>query len=149
VKRSGVSHAGRAIVVGSGMGGLTAAAALAKCGQRVLVLERQHQLGGLTQTFRRAQYTFAPGVHYVGGAGDQPGAQDQFGRMLRWLSDGGIDFRPIGSPYDVVRLPGFEFAIEAPRAAFVARLGKTFPSERAAIDALFATWKQAQRAGSA
>ena len=42
-----------AIVIGSGIGGLTAAAALAKCGRRVLVLEQHTQLGGLTQTFKR------------------------------------------------------------------------------------------------
>ena len=34
-----------AIVIGSGIGGLTAAAALARCDQRVLVLEQHFTLG--------------------------------------------------------------------------------------------------------
>ena len=55
------------IVLGSGIGGLTAAAALARCGQRVLVLEQHSVAGGLTQTFQRHDWTFATGVHYVSG----------------------------------------------------------------------------------
>jgi all-trans-retinol 13,14-reductase len=138
-----------AIVIGSGIGGLAAAAALAKCGRRVLVLEQHFQLGGLTQTFRRQQYTFATGVHYVGGAGEKPGRENQFGRLLGWLTGGQLRFAPIGSPYDIVRLPGFEFQIEAPRAAFIARLKAAFPSERAGIDRYFRACEEAQRASVA
>src|SRR5512145_61035 len=92
-----------AIVIGSGIGGLTAAAALAKRGRRVVVLERHTQLGGQTQTFQRREYTFATGVHYIGGVGDDTGPDGQFGRMLRWLTDGRLRFASTGSPYDIVR----------------------------------------------
>ena len=61
-----------AIVIGSGIGGLTAAAALAKEEKRILVLEQHKVAGGLTQTFKRHGWTFAPGVHYIGGVGPQP-----------------------------------------------------------------------------
>ena len=40
-----------AIIIGSGMGGMTAGASLAHAGKRVLVLEQHHVLGGLTHTF--------------------------------------------------------------------------------------------------
>jgi all-trans-retinol 13,14-reductase len=135
-----------AIVIGSGIGGLTAAAALAKCGRRVLVLEQHTQLGGLTQTFKRAQYTFATGLHYIGGVGNTPGADGQFGRMLGWLTGGRLEFASIGSPYDIIRLPGFEFPIEAPQSAYVARLKTVFPGEAAAIDTYFAACGTVQRA---
>ena len=135
-----------AIVIGSGIGGLTAAAALAKCGRRVLVLEQHTQLGGLTQTFKRNQYTFATGLHYIGGVGDALGADGQFGRMLKWLTGGRLEFASMGSPYDVIRLPGFEFPIEAPQSAYGARLKSVFPGEVAAIDAYFAACANAQRA---
>jgi len=135
-----------AIVIGSGIGGLTAAAALAKRGRRVLVLEQHFQLGGLTQTFVRGEYTFAAGVHYIGGVGEIPGPDGQFGRLLRWLTDGRLVFSSIGSPYDIVRLPGLEFPIEAPREALVARLKASFPAEVAAIDAYFAACNEAQSA---
>ena len=106
------------IVIGSGIAGLTAAAALARRGQRVLVLEQHSVAGGLTQTFQRHDWSFATGVHYVSGVGPDTGPDGQFGRMLHWLTDGGLRFASCGNPYDIVRLPGFEFGIEHPQAAF-------------------------------
>jgi phytoene dehydrogenase-like protein len=138
-----------AIVVGSGIGGLAAAASLAKCGRRVLVLEQHVQLGGLTQAFTRQGYTFATGVHYIGGVGEEPGPDNQFGRLLRWLTDGRLRFASIGSPYDIVRLPGFEFPVEAPRDAYVARLKAVFPGESPGIERYFRACEEAQRASVA
>jgi all-trans-retinol 13,14-reductase len=138
-----------AIVIGSGMGGLSAAAALAKCSRRVLVLEKHFVLGGLTQTFNRHNYTFATGVHYIGGAGDAPGPENQFGRMVHWLTDGQLRFASIGSPYDIVRLPGFDFPIEAPLEAYIERLKASFPNEVAAIDTYFAASNKARRVSMA
>ena len=129
------------IVIGSGISGLTAAAALARSGQRVLVLEQHTVAGGLTQTFQRDGWSFATGVHYVSGVGTDPGpdrGQDgQFGRLLHWLTDGGLQFTPCGNPYDIVRLPGFEFGIEHPQAAYRQALEARFPSQRTAIAVWF------------
>src|SRR5690349_7420810 len=138
-----------AIVAGSGIGGLTAAAALAKRGRRVRVLERHTQLGGLTQTFARGPYRFAVGVHYIGVVGDAPGEAGEFGRLLRWLSDGRLRFAPIGSPFDLVRLPGLEFPFEAPSSRSVERLKAMFPPEAAAIERFFAECREAKRASRA
>ena len=59
-----------AIVIGSGMGGLTCASLLAQLrGLRVLVLERHWRLGGFTHWFRRPNVgRFDVGLHYVGRA---------------------------------------------------------------------------------
>ena len=134
------------IVIGSGIGGLAAAAALTKCGRRVLVLEQHFQLGGLTQTFRRQEYKFSTGLHYIGGVGEAPGPENQFGRMLHWLTDGQLRFASLGSPYDIVRLPGFEFHVEAPRDAYIGRLKATFPDETGVIDQYFAACDDARKA---
>ena len=137
------------IVIGSGIGGLTAAAALAKRGQRVLVLEQHHVPGGLTQTFNRQGWTFAPGVHYIGGVGPQPGPDGQFGRLLSWLSDGALRFQPCANPYDIVRLPGFEFGIAHPESAYRADLLARFPQQQVAIERWFHACDEARRAAVA
>src|SRR5579862_328513 len=55
------------IVIGSGVGGLSTAALLAKHGgHRVLVLERHYTAGGFTHAFRRPGYEWDVGVHYIG-----------------------------------------------------------------------------------
>ncbi|MBL8352790.1 MAG: NAD(P)/FAD-dependent oxidoreductase [Burkholderiaceae bacterium] len=134
------------VVIGSGIAGLTAAAALARRGQRVLVLEQHHTPGGLTQTFRRADWTFAPGVHYLADVGAQPGPGGPFGRLLAWLGDGTLRFADSGNPYDVVRLPGFEFAIEHPEAAYRAALEARFPAQGPAIARWFDEMHAARKA---
>ena len=136
-----------AIIIGSGIGGLAAAAALARTGRKVLVLERHYTLGGLTQTFSRQGFTWATGVHYIGGVGPEATKTNAFGRLLNWLSDDALAFAPIGSPYDIVRFPdAFSFVFEAPETALVARLKATFPYEADAIDAYFDAVHAAQQA---
>jgi all-trans-retinol 13,14-reductase len=134
------------IVIGSGIGGLAAAAALSKRGKRVLTLEQHSVAGGQTQTFRRGAWQFATGVHYLGGVGPQAGRDGQFGRLLTWLSDGALQFVPCANPYDIVHLPGFEFGIPHPEAAYHAALLARFPGEQVAIEHWFQASGHARKA---
>ena len=133
-----------AIVIGSGIGGLAASAALAKRQHRVLLLEQHTVAGGLTQTFRRQNWEFAPGLHYLAGVGPQPGPEGQFGRLLDWLSDGALRFAPCANPYDVVHLPGFEFGIVHPETAYRDALLARFPHQQAAITHWFEACAEAR-----
>ncbi len=45
------------IVIGSGLGGLTAGAKLAKEGRKVLLIEQHNKPGGCATTFRRGDFT--------------------------------------------------------------------------------------------
>jgi all-trans-retinol 13,14-reductase len=133
-----------AIVIGSGIGGL-AAAALAKRKRRVLVLEQHSVAGGLTQTFRRQDWNFAPGVHYIGGVGPHPGQEGQFGRLLAWLTDDALSFTACANPYDIIHLPGFEFGISHPESAYREALLERFPQQQAAVVGWFAACEAARR----
>ena len=122
-----------AIVIGSGIGGLAAAAALATCRKRVLVLERHGQPGGLTQTFERQGWHFNVGVHYLGGFG--PGETNR--RLLDHLAGGRIEMAPIAGAYDRIRLPGLTLPFAPPRSALITVLKDAFPRESKAIDRYF------------
>jgi phytoene dehydrogenase-like protein len=130
-----------AIVVGSGIGGLACAAALARCGRRVLVLEQHWLAGGLTQSFSREGFTWDVGLHYLGDMGAAPS------RALDWITDGAIELAPTGKAFDVVHFPdGFEFVFRSPRAALERDLKERFPSSAAEIDAFFAALAHAHAA---
>ena len=89
---------------------------------------------------------FATGVHYVSGVGPDPGPAGQFGRLLHWLTDGALEFASCGNPYDIVRLPGFEFGIAHPETAYQQALHARFPTQRAAIDRWFAEMSASRHA---
>ena len=55
------------IIIGGGMSGLVSAYILSKEGNKVMVLEKNSQLGGGLQIFSRDKTLFETGVHYVGG----------------------------------------------------------------------------------
>jgi all-trans-retinol 13,14-reductase len=55
-----------AIVIGSGLGGLTTAGLLSRVGKRVLVIEQHYIAGGCTHAFEDKGYEFDTGLHYVG-----------------------------------------------------------------------------------
>jgi C-3',4' desaturase CrtD len=65
------SSASKVVVIGAGMGGLTAAALLAHRGYSVLVLDQAIVPGGCASTFKRRGFTFDVGATQV--AGLEPG----------------------------------------------------------------------------
>ena len=122
------------IVVGSGMGGMTTAVALSRMGRKVLLLEQAQIIGGLTHAFSRNGFTWDVGLHYCGTFG-----RDQVaGRILNWLSDGAIEFRSVGTVYDILHFPeGFEIPVARPAVAYKTELKEQFPDSVAEIDAYF------------
>ncbi len=57
------------IIVGGGMAGLTATAYLARAGQKVLLIEKNKELGGLVNSFTRNGFRFDAGVRALEDAG--------------------------------------------------------------------------------
>jgi phytoene dehydrogenase-like protein len=125
------------VVIGSGIGGLMAAALLARLeGKRVLVLERHYRAGGFTHTFDRpGGLSWDVGVHYVGAEVLAPGApRDAF----RVATGGALEWTRLPDPFERLVFPGFEFEIRAGRENFVADLTRAFPAEAASIRAWLA-----------
>ncbi|MFI6315240.1 phytoene desaturase family protein [Nocardia fusca] len=120
------------IVVGSGMGGMTAAAYLAANGRRTLVLEQGDVLGGCTHVFRRKGYEFEVGVHYLGDCGRPEG---NIPTMLRGVGvDKRIEFREIDPDgFDVLAFPSVTFKVPRGWDAYRDRLIETFPEDAAAL----------------
>lgn len=55
------------IIIGAGLGGLTAGAKLAKEGRKVLLLEQHDRPGGCASTFRRKDFILEVGLHEMDG----------------------------------------------------------------------------------
>ncbi|MDG4865221.1 NAD(P)/FAD-dependent oxidoreductase, partial [Streptomyces sp. T-3] len=117
----------------SGLGGLAAAAYLAKSGRRVLVAERGRGIGGYAHAFEHDGRYFDPAIHVVPGA--QPGGTIDV--LLRWLGVREMcDFVESDALYRVV-IDGD--TLEAPfgTEAFIAAHAERFPHEAAGIRGFF------------
>jgi prolycopene isomerase len=92
-----------AIVIGAGMGGLTTAAFLAKKGLKVLLLEKEEQVGGYVVSFKRGDFTFDATGAFVGGC-QEGGEFDQILNEIGAHKE--IEFIPVDTVRNIY--PGFE-----------------------------------------
>ncbi len=126
------SEAYDALVIGSGLGGLTAAAMLARHGgKRVLVLEKHYAPGGFTHVFRRRGYEWDVGLHYIGRVADRTSGTR---RMYDHLTEGRLDWASMGEVYDQIVIGDEAYDYVAGPERFAARMKDYFPAEAGAID---------------
>lgn len=123
------------VVIGSGVGGLTAAVLCAQRGHRVTVLERHTRPGGFLHRFFRQGVGYDTGFHYVGSA--RP--EQLFGRVLRHLGVyDALEWLPLDPDgFDELRFPGESLRVPADLGRWRDRLVARFPDERAGLDAFF------------
>jgi len=119
------------LVIGSGAGGLTAAVALARAGEKVLVVEQHDVPGGWCHSFMLGGHHFSPGVHYLGELG--PGGALR--RMYEGLGVANdmvfLELNPDG--YEHIRVGDRRVDLPKGRERLEAHLCREFPHEAAGI----------------
>lgn len=128
------------IVIGAGIGGLTAAALLSKAGLSVCVLEKEPHVGGYLAGFKRKHFIFDTAIHWL----------NQFG------PDGILDklFKAIGSDHPkaveqnrIRRYKGesFDYLLTSKPDDMRDQLIKDFPEEKKGIVRMFLKARQIGR----
>ncbi|MFO0692193.1 MAG: FAD-dependent oxidoreductase [Polyangiales bacterium] len=134
-------------IVGSGLGGLVAAAYLARSGLRVAVLEAHYVAGGCATVFTRktdlGRYHFDVGLHYIGDC-------EENGAIPSILRDVGtrVEFSRLDPEgFDTLVFPDLEFRIPVDLDLYRERLVGLFPSEKRGIDRYLKLLRAVQKAG--
>ena len=119
------------ILIGSGIGSLTAAALLSKEGKRVLVLERHYTVGGFTHIFKRKGFEWDVGIHYIGEVG-RPNSILK--RLFDYITDGQLEWADMGEVYDRMYIGDQHFDYVKGVKNWKEKMKTYFPGEKTAID---------------
>ncbi len=119
-----------AIIIGSGLGGLTTAVFLAKAGKKVLVLEKHYVPGGFTHSFKRKKFEWDVGVHYVG----QVHMKDSLLRKaFDYITEGKLKWEDMGEVYDQAIIEGDTYNFKTGTDNQINQMIEYFPDEEKAI----------------
>lgn len=134
-----------AVVVGSGMGGLTAGALCAHAGCRVLVLERRHVFGGAATTYHRGRMTVEASLHETRDPRLVTDLNHEVFEALELFDD--LDFVSVDDFYELRGpLVGDPLTIPHGFDSVVSVLSDRFPSDEAAIRRFFGRIEATQAA---
>jgi all-trans-retinol 13,14-reductase len=121
------------IIIGAGLGGLTAGAKLSKEGKKVLLIEQHSKPGGCATTFKRGDFTMEVGLHEM----DGPSPGDMKSRIFNDLDVlGNIEFIRVPEFYYFVS-DHLNISIPHDHEEAMKILGKVFPAEIEGIKAFF------------
>lgn len=125
----------KVVVIGSGIGGLSAGILLALDNYKVTVVERNPLPGGLMRSYNRLGMDCPVGVHYVGALGEN----EPLGMLFQAL---GLPVRELFSPMgqdgiiDRYIFDDFVFDLPVSLDGFEVTLRNSFPEDSATIDAI-------------
>jgi phytoene dehydrogenase-like protein len=132
------------VIIGSGIGGLSAGILLSLLNFKVTVVEKNPLPGGLMRSYRRAGIDCPVGVHYVGALGEKEPL--------------GIMFHALGIPVDALFVPmgqkgiidryifdDLTFDLPANIDALEDSLRKTFPQDKKSLKIIMANLRKISR----
>ena len=115
------------IIIGAGLGGLECGYILAKNGMKVTVLEREAQVGGCLQTFRRGSALFDTGFHYVGALDEG----ESLHALFSYFDLMNLPWKKLDEDcFDEVVIGENAFAFANKHQRFYERMSSCFPKER-------------------
>jgi phytoene dehydrogenase-like protein len=123
------------IVVGGGLGGLTAGALLARRGKRVLLLEQHDIPGGYATCYRRGDLTVEVGLHDIDGMGNAGDYKRAILDEIGAAAD--LTFVPVPELYRYVN-GAVDIVLPDRMDEAIATLSAAFPAEAAGIRRFFA-----------
>ena len=115
-------------ILGTGLGGLVCGYILSKNGFKVILLEKNAQIGGCLQTFKRFGVKFDTGMHYIGSM-----LQGQIlHRLFSYLKlDTAVPISQLDpNGYDVLSINGKTYRYASGYERFVETLCESFPNNR-------------------
>lgn len=120
-----------AIVIGSGLGAMTFGAVMAKRGKKVLLLEKHYVAGGFTHVFKRKEYEWDVGIHYVG---DVHKDFTFMSIMFDYITDHRLKWQEMDEVYDRVVLGENVYDFKSGKENFIEMLYERFPGHEAEVD---------------
>ena len=132
------------IIIGSGVGGLSAGIILLLLNYSVTIVEKNPLSGGLMRSYRRGGIDCPVGVHYVGALG----AKEPLGKIFRIL---GISVEELffrmgqGGIIDRYIFDDFVFDLPVSIDAFEKSLKSTFPADAMALEVILENLREIAR----
>ena len=128
------------IIIGAGIGGLTAGALLSRAGLSVCVLEKEPHVGGYLAGFRRKHFVFDTAIHWLNQYGPK-------GVLARLFDAIGSDHPRAAEQKRIRRYKGehFDYLLTDNPDEMRDQLIRDFPEDRKGIERLFLKAKQIGR----
>jgi len=122
-----------AVIIGSGLGGLSCAAAFARQGFRALVLEHHNKPGGYATTFKRRDFVFDVSLHSTT-VGERNGLHNLIPGFPE-ITD--VEFVPHPHLYRII-FPDYDIRVpQKGLAEYIKTLIEHFPEEKEGIQGIF------------
>lgn len=121
------------VIIGGGLGGLTCAAALARKGRRILLVEKNPVLGGAQATYKRGGFVIEPCLHVM----VEAGPTGALARLLEGLGLGESVAFSRFSPTSQFVFPDRTVTVPAEGKGYLEALKGLFPGEAAGIEGAF------------